>query len=56
MKILIIAEHDQATLKLATHHTITAAVELGGDIDLLIVGFHCQKAAELYCYLMLKKY
>lgn len=47
MKILIIAEHNQETLKLATHHAITAATELGNEIDLLVMGFHCQKVAEL---------
>lgn len=45
MKILIIAEHDNQTLKLATHHTLTAAQELGNEIDLLIMGEHCEKAA-----------
>ena len=51
MKILIIAEHNQETLKLATHHTITAATELGSEMDLLVMGFHCQKAAEQACLL-----
>src|SRR5579872_4604488 len=51
MKILIIAEHNQEKLKLATHHTITAATELGSDIDLLVMGYHCQKAADQACLL-----
>ena len=46
MKILVIAEHDNQTLKLATHHTISAAKALGTDIDLLIIGSQCQKVAE----------
>ncbi|RDI43760.1 electron transfer flavoprotein subunit alpha/FixB family protein [Aquicella lusitana] len=46
MKILIIAEHDNQTLKQATHHTVTAAKKLGNEIDLLIMGAACQKVAE----------
>lgn len=42
MKILIIAEHDNQELKLATHHTLSAAKELGDHIDLLILGDQCQ--------------
>lgn len=51
MKILIIAEHNHKALKSATHHTITAAKQLGDDIDLLVVGSDCQKAAEQACLL-----
>lgn len=53
MKILIIAEHNQQALKLATHHTITAAMELGAgsEMDLLVMGFHCQKGAAQACLL-----
>lgn len=46
MKILVIAEHDNQTVKLATHHTVSAAKALNGTIDLLIMGDQCQKAAE----------
>lgn len=46
MKVLIIAEHDQQVLKLATLHTLTAAKQLGEEIDLLIMGEQCQKVAE----------
>jgi len=38
MKILILAEHNQQTLRRATYHTITAAKELGDDITLLVIG------------------
>lgn len=41
MSILIIAEHDNKTLKSATSHALTAAIELGRDIDMLIVGSQC---------------
>ncbi len=49
MKILILAEHDNQQLKPSTQHTITAAMQLGDDIDLLIAGEHCEKVAEKSC-------
>ena len=51
MNILIIAEHDNQSLKLSTHHTVTAAKQLGEDIDVLVIGAQCQKAAEQACLL-----
>lgn len=38
MAILLIAEHDNATLKDATHKTVTAASKMGGDVDILVAG------------------
>lgn len=38
MAILVIAEHDNASLKDATHKTVTAAAAMGGDIDVLVAG------------------
>lgn len=38
MAILVIAEHDNASLKDATHKTVTAAKAMGGDVDLLVAG------------------
>lgn len=46
MKTLLIAEHDQQNIKLATLHTLTAAKELGHDIDVLVVGSKCESAAK----------
>ncbi len=46
MSILVIAEHDNATLKGATLNTITAAAAIGGDIDVLVAGKGCGVAAE----------
>jgi len=46
MSILIIAEHDNASLKGATLNTVTAAQKIGGDIDVLIAGTDCNGAAE----------
>ncbi len=38
MAILVVAEHDNETLKDATHKTVTAAAAMGGDIDILVAG------------------
>ncbi len=46
MNILVIAEHDNSSLKPATLNSVTAAQDIGGDIDILVVGSDCQGAAE----------
>ncbi|MEH6651874.1 MAG: FAD-binding protein [Motiliproteus sp.] len=46
MAILVIAEHDNASLKAATLNTVAAAQQIGGDIDLLVIGGNCGVAAE----------
>ena len=46
MGILVVAEHDNATLKGATLNTIAAAQAIGGDIDVLVAGQGCGAAAE----------
>lgn len=46
MSILVIAEHENGSLKAATLNTVTAAQQLGGDIDLLVAGSDCGAAAE----------
>ncbi len=46
MAILVIAEHDNAELKPATYHTLGAAAEIGGDVDVLVLGSGCQAVAE----------
>jgi electron transfer flavoprotein alpha subunit len=38
MTTLVIAEHDNAVLKGATLNTITAAVQVGGDVHVLVAG------------------
>jgi electron transfer flavoprotein alpha subunit len=38
MAILVVAEHDNVSLKDATHKTVTAATQMGGDIDILVAG------------------
>ena len=46
MSILVIAEHDNQSLKAATLNTVTAATQLGGDISLLVAGKDCLAVAE----------
>lgn len=46
MAILVIAEHDNASLKAATLNTISAAQEIGGDIDVLVAGSACSAVAD----------
>ena len=46
MAILVIAEHDNATLKGATLNTITAASKIGGDVEVLVAGSGCGAVAE----------
>ena len=38
MAVLVIAEHDNASLSDATNKTVTAAAKLGGDVDVLVAG------------------
>jgi electron transfer flavoprotein alpha subunit len=46
MKTLVVAEHDNQSLKAATLNAVAAAQQLGGDIDVLVVGSGCQAAAD----------
>ncbi len=46
MKTLVIAEHDNASLKAATLNAVAAAQVLGGDIDILVAGGGCNRVAE----------
>jgi electron transfer flavoprotein alpha subunit len=45
MVALVIAEHDNASLKGSTHHTVTAAVQCGGEVHILVAGSGCGAAA-----------
>lgn len=45
MSILVIAEHDNCSLKGATLNTVTAATQLG-EVNLLVAGFNCESVAE----------
>jgi electron transfer flavoprotein alpha subunit len=44
--ILVIAEHDNASIKPATLNTIAAASKIGGDIHVLVAGANAQPAAD----------
>lgn len=46
MSILIVAEHDNATVKSATLNTVAAAKEIGGDITVLVAGAECAAAGD----------
>ena len=46
MAILVIAEHDNSTLKGATLNAVTAASQMGADLHLLVAGAGCGAAAE----------
>ncbi len=46
MTILVIAEHDNASIKGATLNTVTAAVKIGGDVHVLVAGTGCGAAAQ----------
>jgi electron transfer flavoprotein alpha subunit len=46
MAVLVIADHDNASLKDATHKVVTAALALSGDVDLLVAGQGAKGVAE----------
>ena len=46
MTTLLIAEHDNATLREATARALTAALALGGEVHVLVAGRDCRPAAE----------
>ena len=45
MTALVIAEHDNASIKGATFNTIAAALQLGGDVHVLVAGHQAAGAA-----------
>jgi len=45
MKVLVIADHDNVTLRGATLSTISAAEQIGGKIDVLVAGSNCEAVA-----------
>mgnify|MGYP000312529538 CR=1 FL=1 len=46
MAVLVIADHDGAHVRDTTHKTVTAALKLGGEVDVLVVGQGAQAAAD----------
>jgi electron transfer flavoprotein alpha subunit len=45
MSTLVIAEHDNDSLKISTLNTVAAAQAMGGDIDILVAGANCGAVA-----------
>ena len=46
MTVLVIAEHDNASIKGATLNTVTAAAACGGDVHVLVAGHNAGAAAQ----------
>jgi len=46
MTVLLIAEHDNKTLKDATNKALTAAKAIGGDVHVLVAGKGCRAVAD----------
>ena len=46
MTALVIAEHDNASIKGATLNTVTAAAQCGGDVHVLVAGSNAAAAAQ----------
>ena len=45
MTVLVLAQHDHASLDKATLHALTAALQLGGDVHVLVAGSGAATAA-----------
>ena len=45
MAVLVVAEHDNASVKDATNKVVTAAKAMGGDVDVLVAGSNAGAAA-----------
>ncbi|SOE52711.1 electron transfer flavoprotein alpha subunit apoprotein [Burkholderia sp. OK233] len=46
MTVLVIAEHDNASIRAATLNTVTAAARVGGEIHVLVAGCRASGAAQ----------
>src|SRR3712207_5961081 len=46
MPSLVIAEHDNASIRGATLNTVTAAAQCGGEVHVLVAGHNAAAAAE----------
>jgi electron transfer flavoprotein alpha subunit len=46
MTVLVIAEHDNASIKPATLNTVTAAAQCGGEVHVLVAGLNAVAAAQ----------
>ena len=46
MSVLVLAEHDNASLKTSTLNTVAAAARIGGDVAVLVAGSSCAGVAK----------
>lgn len=46
MSVLVLADHDGASLKPATLNAVAAAAKMGGAVDILVAGSNCAGAAQ----------
>jgi len=46
MPTLLLAEHDNASLKDATNKALTAAKAIGADVHILVAGHNCKAVAD----------
>ena len=46
MSVLVLAEHDNASIKPATLNVVAAASKIGGSVEILVAGLGCAAAAE----------
>ncbi len=46
MSVLVLAEHDNASLKAATLNAVAAAAKIGAPVSVLVAGQNCSAAAE----------
>src|SRR5262245_47784128 len=46
MPVLLLAEHDNKSLKDATNKTLTAAKQIGADVHILVAGHNCRPVAD----------
>jgi electron transfer flavoprotein alpha subunit len=46
MAVLVIADHDGAALRESTARTVTAALQIGADVDIVVLGAAARAAAE----------
>jgi len=46
MAVLVIADHDNASVRDTTHKTVTAALAVSPEVDVLVLGEGAEAAAE----------
>ena len=46
MSVLVLAEHDNKSIRKATLNTVAAAQKIGGEVHVLVAGYQCAEAAK----------